>query len=398
MKNNFEQILQHVLAPSDEPDDCLNQNIIDSVRKMQVEADGAEMEVAMSKLRFKRAAVAVLVAAVVVSLGGFSAHAAWKYLKPEQVVEKTEDKKLADAFRGEGSISINERQSYGGYAVTLLGLTSGKNISQFTYESNGEIKEERTYAVVAIENDDSAQMADSEQINSLEGASEFFVSPLIKGEDPRVINLYCMNGASTAMLEDGILYQIVDCDNLEVFAGRGVYLSVNKSGFFESEAYHFDKESGEITRDESYTGLNALFRLPLDESGADEAAAQAQLRQWEKEADAADEGEEDIAEKEEDSKWKKHHDWNPENLEKYAEILPEFVETLKPDGKGDVHYKGWKYNGQESDGFTMPADSFFEVGMSDFMNVVRGEDGKDLIETYTYNEDGTVTVALYHEK
>lgn len=396
MRNNIDQILQHFLVPSDEPDNCLNQNIMNSVRKMQAEADGAEKEVAMSKWRLQRAAVAVLVAAAVVSLGGLSAHAAWKYLKPEQVAEKAEDKKLADAFKEEGSISLNERQSYGGYAVTLLGLTSGKNISQYTYESNGEIKEDRTYAVVAIENDDSTQTEDTEQINSMEGATEFFVSPLIKGEDPRFINLYSMNGASTAMFEDGILYQMVDCDNIEVFAGRGVYLSVNHSSFFESEAYHFDQESGEITRNESYTGLNALFRIPLDASKADEKAAQAQLRQWEKEAAADDAGEEDIGE--EDDAWKKHHDWNPENLEKYAEIIPDSVETLKPDRNGDVHYKGWKYNGQESDGFTMPADSFFEVGMSDFMNVLRGEDGKDLIETYTYNEDGTVTVALYHEK
>lgn len=396
MRDNLERLLCHALTPTEEPDACVNQYIVNSVRRMQAETNEAEMEVAMRKSWMRRVPVVALAAALVVSAGGLSAYAAWRYLKPEQVAVKTGDKKLAEAFQGGDSIRIDESQSYGGYTVTLLGTTSGKNLSQYAYESNGELKDDRTYAVVAIEKEDGTKISDSDQMSDLsQEESEFLVSPLIRGEDPRFINIYCMNGGSSTILEDGVLYRVVDCDNLEVFAERGVYLSVNHSTFFESEGYIFDKESGEITRNDDYKELNALFQLPLDVSKADEKAAQEQLRLWEEEMSGSSD------EEDEDTEDGMQRDWNEKNLKKHAKLLSKTVQTLTPDKNGYIHCKKWSYGETSSGGSEVLVDAIFEkdfVGMSEHMTVLQDSKGKDLIETYTRNEDGTITMAVYHEK
>lgn len=53
-------------------------------------------------------------------------------------------------FREKDAVSINETQTMAGYHVTLLGLVSGKDITQFERKSNGEILYDRTYCVTAI--------------------------------------------------------------------------------------------------------------------------------------------------------------------------------------------------------------------------------------------------------
>lgn len=300
MKDHFEQMLRRTLAPSEEPDACLNRNIVNSARKLQEDrlknhsketknVSQQKGEIIMRKSWMKRMPAAAVAAAAIVLVGSLSAYAAWRwrYMSPEQAAVEVEDEKLAEAFQGEGAVIINESQSYGGYAITLLGMISGKNLSRFVYQSDdGEILTDRTYAVVAIENENGIGMPDPNLMRPVtepEEPESFYVSPMIKGEDPRVTNINTMNGGCISFVKDGIFYRIVKCDNLEAFAGRGVYLGVTLSTLFEPEAFHFDKKTGEITRNEDYDGLNALFQLPLDVSKADEKAAQEQLRRWEEE-------------------------------------------------------------------------------------------------------------------
>lgn len=79
-----------------------------------------------------------------------------------------------------------------------------------------------------------------------------------------------MDGGCSSFVKDGVEYRLVDHDNIEAFAGRGVYLGVLGDTFYDRKAYNFNKTTGEITRNESYKGINALFKLPLDQSKADE--------------------------------------------------------------------------------------------------------------------------------
>lgn len=304
MKDNFEEMLRDALRPSEEPAECLNQYILDSVRQSQEKKRERETEVTMKK-SWKRPVPAVaLAAALAVLAGSLSTYAAWRFLKPEQAAIELEDGRLAEAFRGEEAVSMDESQSYGGYAVTLLGMTSGENLSKYEMESDGEILKDRTYAVLAIEKEDGTRMAKSDKMADLsEEDSKFLVSPLIKGENPNTMNIFFMNGAAQSFLKDGVLYQIIDCDNLECFAGRGVYLSVTHSTFFEPDAYLFDEETGEITRNKEYHGLNALFSLPFAPAKADEKAAEEQLRKWSEDADSSDGAEEGSDTDQDDRAW-----------------------------------------------------------------------------------------------
>lgn len=156
----------------------------------------------------------------------------------------------------------------------MIGTVSGKNITDYTTEVDGVVQENQSYVVVSIEKKDGSGMPKDTS------ASEFLVTPFIKGENPAKLNIYYMGGGASAFVEDGVKYCLVEMDNLEAFAKRGVYLGVLDDTFYDSDAYCFDKQTGEITRNEDYEGVNALFHLPLDESKADEKAADEQLAKW----------------------------------------------------------------------------------------------------------------------
>lgn len=390
MKDNLEEMLRHALTPSDEPDTWLNQHIINSVQKSQKVHNHtsdvcAETEVVMRKSWIKRAP-AVALALVLVLGGSLSAYAAWKYMKPEQVASEFGDKKLEEAFLEGDDTNINESQSYGGYTATLLGMVSGENISKYELEDNGEIMADRTYAVLAIEKEDGTPIPDF--IDAEGDEADFLVSPLIKGENPNFMNIYCMNGGATSDVKDGIMYKIVDCDNLEAFANRGVYLSVTHTTFYDSEAYSYDEESGEITRNEAYEGLNALFELPLDTSKADDKKAEEQLREWKAQMEG---------DSEEETEEEEFKDWDLEMLEEDAKLIPETVQTITPDEEGYIDYS-YEYKGISGTGSYLVKGIFKEAKTVVLGGCSEGKNGKELIITCTKNDDGTVTMGVYREK
>lgn len=256
MKKDMDELLKQALAPTDEPDFWLNQRILNQIKETK----------RMDMRNARRVPVAAIAAAIALGAGSVSAYAAWKYLDPKDVVENLQDKKLMEAFQGKDAVMVNERQSFGGYNVTFLGIVSGKDITEHERTHNGTVSEDRTYTVVAIENADGTPMDDTYADLS------FFVSPLIKGYDPNWYNAVTMRGDYSEFIEDGILYRLATCDNVEIFADHGLYLCVSDSTFYNREAYVYDKATGEITRNEAYKGLNALFGLPIDISKADPAA------------------------------------------------------------------------------------------------------------------------------
>lgn len=266
MKNELDDLLKQALTPADEPNFWLNQRI------MNLAEEGDKN---MKKIH-RKVPAAALVAAAVIGTGSVTAYAGWKYLTPEQVTESFGDQKLAGAFTGKDAVVINERQSFGGYNVTLLGIVSGKALSQYGRTSDGSVMEDRTYIVTAIEKADGTPMPDTSDDAYDVGA--FFVSPLIQGYNPNLYNAVTMNGNCSEFTEDGILYRLTECDNIDVFADKGLYLCVNDSTFFNGDAYSYDEANGQITRNEGYKGLNALFDLPIDTSKADPQAAEAYLK------------------------------------------------------------------------------------------------------------------------
>lgn len=266
MKKELDDLLKQALTPADELNFRLRQRIINLAE---------EGDKNMKKTHQKIPATA-LVAAAAIGIGSVVAYAGWKYLAPEKVIENFGDQKLAGAFTGEDAVVINESQSFGGYNVTLLGIISGKDLSQYEHASDGSVLEDRTYIVTAVEKADGTPMPDTSDEAYDMGA--FFVSPLIRGYNPNLYNMVTMNGNCSEFTEDGILYRLTECDNIEIFADKGLYLCVNDSTFLNGDAYRYDEASGQISRNEDYEGLNALFDLPIDASKADPQAAEEYLK------------------------------------------------------------------------------------------------------------------------
>ena len=127
--------------------------------------------------------------------------------------------------------------------------------------------------MTAIEYADGTPMPDTSE--DAYADLSFFVSPLIKGYDPDWYNMASMNGAYTEFTENGVLYRLTECDNVEIFADHEIYLCVCDGSFYNRQAYRYDEASGEISRNESYDGLNILFSLPIDPAKADPKAAAA---------------------------------------------------------------------------------------------------------------------------
>lgn len=400
----LEQLLQQALSPEKEPDYWLNQKIL---RKAK------ETEAMKNKTYRKRIPAAVLTAAAVLAAGSVTTAAAWKYLTLDQVAEETQDQGIAAAFQSEDAISINETQEYGNYRITLLGVVSGDNLSKYVFSDDAEgIRNDRTYVVTAIENTDGSPRPSVSEESY--GEEPFFVSPLIKGKNPAWYNSMTMNGGYSEFVQDGIQYRITETDNVEMFADRTLYLAVNDGTFYAGDAYCFDEATGEITRNENYEGVNALFTLPLDEKKADQGKAEAYLKELDKEiggiSDKEGTQEEEGGETEDfgqsggaadneetvlkDGLAEKIADWKEADLEKNAALLEELTQTLTVDAGGYFSYSYQIGEDKVKSSATMLAESLFkegQVGMSECMQVV----GEEYIETFTRNEDGTITLKVY---
>ena len=387
MSDKLDDLLKNALAPSEEPSVWLNMRII------QI----AKGDITMRKPFFKSARVAIAAVAAVLAAGSITTYAAWKYLSMDEVAKEVNDDKLAKAFQGKDAIYVNESQTYGKYKVTLIGITSGKDLSEYYMtDGDGTKHENRTYAVTAIENKDGTPMSEDS------AGSNFLVTPLIKGEKPWQCNIFYMNGGASSFVKDGILYYLSEWDNFEAFAKRGVYLGVLDSTFLDNTVYDFDEKTGEITRNNDYKGMNVLFTVPMDTSKADEAAADALLKKWQEDAERDDSENSDAANGEPitDAFEEEAAKWDIDRIQKEAVLVKDSVKTVKADKDGMLNYS-WKWNGYEGSG-AVSEDIVFkkgQTGMSEYFNTTNGNGEKDLIfETYCRNEDGTVTISIYHTK
>lgn len=390
MKSELDTILKHVLTPKEEAGDILNRRILEQIRE-----DGK-----MKQKRFKKVSAAVAAAALAASVS-ITAVAAWQYYSAADVADRIGDERLSDFFLeqrpvsdsngsgtedGGGVAVAGESQSYGGYLVTVLGMLSGEGLSQFQHMADGEVKNDRTYCVVAIQREDGmAVNAENE---------EFFVSPLIGGLSPWFYNIASMHGNYSEFVENGVLYRLLECENIEYFADHELYLCVSDTSFIDNGLYFYDEADGSITRNTEYQGLNALFDLELDPSLADPVKAQALIDEIEHSMEPqTDAGEPEIPEAAAYAM-----EWaaalTPENMEQYCVRLEDSVQTIAVNGEG---YFVWEERGG---GSGKAKASFLQENIEQGMwidSYSSSEDGMEdlVITTFTPNEDGTLTHAAW---
>lgn len=352
----------------------------------------------------RRIPAAAIAAACILILCSGTALAVYKYLTPAQVAEETENDALQDAFSGNDAILVNETQESGGFRITLLGSVAGKNISNFipVDDNTGKVEnDDKIYTVVAIERADGAQMPDTS--TDAYGDTSFYVSHYVHGLDPNQYSIMSMGGNYTEFVKDGIMYRLLEMDNIEMFADRGIYVGVNSGSFYDSAAYNYDANTGEMSRNENYAGVNALFRLPVDTSKADPAAAEAYLRALQEswstsdepiEMDAKDLGVEEFMNR-----------LTPENLDEYAEPIESTRQicAVEKSNDGDTYLR-YSYeleNGAGTDGIgslnTLFPDGKPGINVGSYSYSDEGLSSL-LIDVFILNEDGTVTYVAYRPK
>lgn len=388
MKHDVDRLLKHALSPEIQPDPRLNQNILNQAEEMTFMRRG------------KRSIfpAAVMAACCILVLGSTTAFAAWKLLSPAQVAEEHMDTKLAEAFQGKDAILVDETQEFGDYRVTLMGAVAGKNLSKYLVtENDGTVQDDRFYSVVAIARTNGAPMPDTHSDEY--DKDPFFVSPYIKGLDPDRYSIATMDGGYSEFVRDGIQYRLIDMDNIEIFADKGIYIGVNSGAFYDSNAYLIDEKTGEMKRNESYDGVNALFVLPMDASKADPVAAQAYLDKLEEpaEPETIEKDETDLAVEE----WVER--LNGDNLEKYCQIIKGTKQICKPDQDGwcNYSYDVSDENGTVSGGSAFVFDELFPKGTQPGTAKCLGYSYSNLgladltIEMVILNDDHTATAGAY---
>ncbi len=210
-----------------------------------------------------------LVAAAVAAALTITAAAAVVLLRPQDVAQQAGNAALAAAFEGGDAVTVNETRTVGDYDVTLMGLVSGEGLSRVESLSGG-VPRDKTYAVLAYARTDGTAIQ--------EDVPELTVSPLVEGYAPWALNAWTLGGGTHTFAQDGTLYYLFECDSIEPFADRTVYLSVYPGTHIppSAELFDFDEGTGAITA----KGAAALFALPLDPAKADPQKAQEAANDW----------------------------------------------------------------------------------------------------------------------
>lgn len=267
MKNknyNMDALLQKSLSSSETPDPEL-------VQKIKYEVKEKTMKKSIIRRFFGTTAAAVLASVFITT----TAFAAWYFLKPSEVADKFENRALSAAFNSDTAININASVTSGDYIFTLLAIVSGKDITDQPIYINGDIRSDRTYSIVAIQKSDGSPMPSVQDDEY--GNMPFYVSPYIKGLKPWQVNAHTMNGGHSEMVVDGVMYRIIDCDEITMFADRGIYLGINTGSFYNSDAFIFNEETGELKSNPDYDGTSAVFDLPIDKALANPEKSQQYL-------------------------------------------------------------------------------------------------------------------------
>lgn len=388
MKDDMDKRLEMALTPMNVPDEKLNNQILWRIKEKEDMGD--------KRKHYRRVPAAVLVATCILAMGSITAVAAYRYLSPAEVAAEVEDDLLEKAFLSEDAISVNETQECGDYRITLLGSVAGTKISEYLAEDiSGIVKDDKIYTVVAIERADGMPMPATSSDEY--GEEPFYVSHYIRGLDPNTYSIMSMGGGYQELVKDGIQYRLLEMENIEMFADRGIYVGVNSGLFYDRNAFVYEESTGEMSRNENYQGANALFVLPMDESKADMEAAEAYLEALHNSWNALDEPlERDIADLRIEEFMER---LTPENIDEYATPVESTRQVCVPDENGIFEYS-WEFESGAGGSCTQEISAAFpdgKIGMSDKFGYSCSETGLEelRIETLTLNTDGTVTFVIY---
>lgn len=375
-------------ALSSEIDDCdVKIKIMDMEKKENVINYEKNKNYKKSSAKSWKHATAAAAAIAVTMVSSITAYAAWRYFSAKDVAAEIADNRLAQEFEQNNWMDECETQTYGNYDITLLGIVSGDEISSHLSKTDsGEIDGDKTYMAVAIAHSDGTPMPDSSKTDE----EQFYVSPYIEGLDPARYNASVLGGNNTLFVSDGIQYRLLETDNIECFADRKIYMGVSEGEAYDDKAYVYDSVSGDISRNESYEGVNALFTLSIDSNLADQKRAAEVIAAMDN-YEAGGEYTEILSEAD---RWV--NSITPENIDEKAAPLESSRQVLSLSEFAE-YVMGEAADGADVDAEAAVLDEYFPdgVGMSEVMTKSAASKEDAYVETYTLNSDDTVTILRY---
>lgn len=224
-----------------------------------------ELEKENTIMRFGNKKKLALLTAAAVALLAVSVSAVMLWLTPAQVAEHHGQPLLAEAFDGPDALALNESVKSGDFEITLLGLVSGTNLTTW----NEDVDTSHTYAALALRRLDGAPLE-----NETFDFTQYTMTPLVAGYAPTAVNNWTLDAFATGFDQDGVYYYLLDTASLEKFADHTVYMAFYEGGAPSNTVFQV-ADDGSISFAEDFTGVQALFTLPLDPAKADTAAAEA---------------------------------------------------------------------------------------------------------------------------
>lgn len=379
-------ILKQALSP--EIDDCdVKIKTMDMERKENMINYEKNKNFKKSSVKSWKHATAAAAAIAVMMVSSITAYAAWRYFSAKDVAAEIADNRLAQEFEQNNWMDECETQTYGNYDITLLGIVSGDEISSHLSKTDsGELDGDKTYMAVAIAHSDGTPMPDPSKTDE----EQFYVSPYIEGLDPARYNASVLGGNNTLFVSDGIQYRLLETDNIECFADRKIYMGVSEGEAYDDKAYVYDSVSGDISRNESYEGVNALFTLSIDSNLADQKRAAEVIAAMDN-YEAGGEYTEILSEAD---RWV--NSITPENIDEKATPLESSRQVLSLSEFAE-YVMGEAADGADVDAEAAVLDEYFPdgVGMSEVMTKSAASKEDAYVETYTLNSDDTVTILRY---
>lgn len=356
----FDRMLRQALASSTEPEEDLNQSIINRYKERN-----------QLKSSYRKKISSVMLVAVFAVAMSITAVAATQLFSPKQVAEHAGDRILSEAFESSDAIEINQTASSGNYIFTLHGIVSGAGLSELP-GSAAERHPERTYAVISIARQDGKPMPHTSDPDF--GQESFFISPLVKGLKPWQVNIASMGGSYSEFVMDGIMYRLIECDGVAMFADRGVYMAMSTgSPFYNTEAFDYNESTGEVSPRTDYDGASLLFDLPIDKEKADPHKAEAYLQELL--TPSSDGG----ATSSSMDNWQAKAPELKVRIPAEGTVIPESVKEVAYDDQGRIIY--------EHDGMNVmfyTSEMLFEEGQTGLSDVVNISASGDNDNNYTY--------------
>lgn len=218
----------------------------------------------------------MLIAAAAAIMLCTTAFAAYKLMTPYEIAEKAEYHELAGVLSDNDMKFDIPPQQTGDYTIQLLGITTGKNLSNFTEDFGNN---DRSYIIGAISRTDGKSMDDTEYPGMM-------LTPLISGCKPWEVNIFTLGGGRSEFIDNGVVYFVCECDSIEIFADHNVYIALYGSrtpddksvGIAPSSDIFKMEADGSIRFADGYDGLGAIFTVPLDKSKADPQKAEEYLK------------------------------------------------------------------------------------------------------------------------